>query len=75
MERCYFCNGKLFPRKVDHLYSWKEQVFLIKGLDAEVCEQCGEEYLGADILEHIDSVMAKGREVKEFVYIPVLSAN
>ncbi|MBI2877707.1 MAG: type II toxin-antitoxin system MqsA family antitoxin [Candidatus Tectomicrobia bacterium] len=75
MERCCFCNGKLSPKKVDHLYSWKDQVFLIKGLDAEVCNQCGEEYLGADILEQIDTVMAKGPEAQELVYFPVFSAN
>lgn len=67
MDRCYFCRGRVTARKVDHLHRWGEAMLLVKGLPAEVCEECKEVYscaagqghLGRDHRRH-DSVVQVG---------------
>jgi YgiT-type zinc finger domain-containing protein len=60
-------------RRIEHLHRWEGKVFLIKGLLADVCEQCGETYLSPDALERIDQAVSGSEMATEFITVPVLS--
>lgn len=40
MDHCYFCRGKVIEKKIEHLHRWGNALFMVKGLPAEVCEDC-----------------------------------
>ena len=73
MDRCYFCRGRVTARKVDHLHRWGEAMLLVKGLPAEVCEECKEVYLPPASLRLLDDLVTKTETPTEFVQIPVYS--
>ena len=73
MVRCYFCRGKVTAKKIEHLHRWGDALLLVKGLPAEVCEECGEAYLPPASLQLLDDLTAKQETPTEFVRIPVYS--
>ena len=73
MDRCYFCRGKVTAKKIDHLHRWGDTMVLVKGLPAEVCEECNEVYLPPASLHLLDTLMAKRETLTEFIQIPVYS--
>jgi YgiT-type zinc finger domain-containing protein len=73
MDRCYFCRGKVITKKIDHLHRWGDAMLLVKGLPAEVCEECKEVYLPPASLYLLDNLMAKRETPTEFIQIPVYS--
>ncbi|MCI0407880.1 MAG: YgiT-type zinc finger protein [Acidobacteria bacterium] len=73
MDSCYFCRGKVSARKIEHLHRWGNTLFLVKGLPAEVCEECKEVYLPPASLRILDDLVAKQETPTEFLQIPVYS--
>lgn len=73
MDRCYFCRGKVTARKIDHLHRWGGSMFLVRGLPAEVCEECKEVYLPPASLHLLDDLALKREPPTEFLQIPVYS--
>lgn len=73
MDRCYFCKGKVEQRVIRHVHPWGERVFIFKNVPAEVCSQCGETYLGPDVLDKMDKVVAGPPEPEEVTQVPVYS--
>lgn len=73
MDRCYFCRGKVAPKKVDHLHRWGDRMFLVRRLPAEVCEECKEVYLPPASLHLLDDLVSKREPPTEFLQIPVYS--
>lgn len=71
MTSCYFCRGKVAPKKIDHIHRWGENFLLVKGLPAEVCEECNEVYLPPTSLHLLDDLMTKRTPPTEFIQIPV----
>jgi len=58
MDRCYFCRGNVSPKKIEHLHRWGDALLLVKGLQAEVCEECQEVYLPPESLQILDDLVA-----------------
>lgn len=58
--RCYFCKGRVSEQKVKVDFHWGEELVVIEDVPAEVCEQCGEKYLDADVYREME-ILAKGR--------------
>ena len=73
MERCYFCRGKVRAKKIEHLHRWGDAVLLVKGLPAEVCEECKEVYLPPASVHLLDELMTRQDQPTEFIRIPVYS--
>ncbi len=73
MERCYFCRGKVRAKKIEHLHRWGDVVLLVKGLPAEVCEECKEVYLPPASVRLLDELMTRQATPTEFIRIPVYS--
>jgi len=75
LRNCYFCHGNIINKKIEHLHRWEGNIYLIKNLDAEVCDQCGEVFLSPESIQKIDDSVNRASEAVEFMCIPVLSAN
>ena len=73
MERCYFCRGKVRAKKIEHLHRWGDVVLLVKGLPAEVCEECKEVYLPPASVHLLDELTTRQEAPTEFIRIPVYS--
>jgi YgiT-type zinc finger domain-containing protein len=73
MERCYFCRGKVRAKKIEHLHRWGDAVLLVKGLPADVCEECKEVYLPPASVHLLDELMTRQEKPTEFIRIPVYS--
>ena len=53
-EKCDLCGGEMRPGTTT-LQIWRgEELIVIKDVPAEVCEQCDEAYLSADVSERLD---------------------
>ncbi|MBI1728211.1 MAG: YgiT-type zinc finger protein [Candidatus Rokubacteria bacterium] len=75
MDHCYFCRGKVIEKKIEHLHRWGNALFMVKGLPAEVCEDCKEVYLPPASLRMLDDLLARHENPTEFIQIPVYSLS
>lgn len=59
IDRCDLCGGKLMPGKTT-LEIWRgEELLVIKDVPADVCQQCNEAYISADISERLDHFLGE----------------
>ena len=57
MKTCYYCKGPLLRRRIEHMHEWGGERFLIKNVQAEVCDQCGEAFLAPATVKEIDRLV------------------
>ena len=54
IDRCDLCGGELKPGETT-LEIWRgEELLVLKNVRADVCQQCNEAYLSADVSERLD---------------------
>lgn len=70
---CEFCNGNTIKKKVKRQHWLKRKLYIVENVDAEVCTECGERYFHATVLDEIDKYLSAEHEVKEKVYVEVVS--
>ena len=58
MTKCYFCRGKIEPRKVDVDFRWGRTLKVIRDVPAGVCRQCGERYFEAAVYKEMEKLGA-----------------
>jgi YgiT-type zinc finger domain-containing protein len=67
--RCAFCNhGETQPTKVTVTLQRRETTVILKGVPADVCENCGEYYLSeavtAQVLQRAEEAVRNGAEIE-----------
>ena len=75
MARCYFCKGRVRKKKIEHLHRWHHHFFLFTGVQAEVCSQCGETYLGPEAIRRMDAVVSHLPTIKKEIRVPVVALS
>jgi len=71
VDRCDLCGGELRPGKVT-LEIWRgEELVVIKDVAADVCQQCGEAYISAEVSEKLDHFLAEHQRYRPERYIAV----
>jgi len=71
IDRCDFCGGEL-QSGVTTLEIWRgEELLVIKDVPADVCPQCHEAYVSAEINIRLDSFVAVHHQHRPERYIPV----
>jgi len=71
VDRCDLCGGELRPGTTT-LEIWQgEELIVIKGVAAEVCQQCGEAYISAEVSEKLDHFLAEHQRYRPERYIAV----
>jgi len=72
-DDCTYCGGKVTERPVVKDCWWGDQLIaLIEDVPAGVCEQCGERYYRAPVLERTEELL-RSRDAFSSVAIPVTS--
>jgi YgiT-type zinc finger domain-containing protein len=61
---CSFCGGRLHPARVDVLRMFEGRIYLFKGVPAEVCDHCGEQYYTDHVVAQMDEVIKNGQGAK-----------
>lgn len=68
---CPLCGGSLSKKTITHEERHNGQLYIFENVEALVCNQCGEEYLSAKILEEMDRVVREGRKPTRKMETPV----
>ncbi len=77
IDRCDLCGGGLRPGKTT-LEVWHgEQLIIIRDVTADVCQQCEEAYLSADVSEKLDHFLAEyhRHRPEQYLAVPQFSAT
>ena len=75
MRTCYFCKGPVHRRSIEYMGKKSNGYYLVKDVDAEVCDNCGETYLGPESVELIDSAWERITEAREHLQVPVVHGS
>ena len=76
VDRCDLCGGELKPGETT-LELWRgEQLVVIRDLPADVCQQCHEAYLSAEVSEKLDHFMGSRQlhQAEHYLTVPLYSA-
>ena len=56
IRKCFFCNGELKEIQVGNFdYRLEGKLYVFKNIPANLCLQCGEKYISAEVAEKIDA--------------------
>ncbi len=72
LTKCYFCQGKVEPSKVDVDFRWGRKLKVIRGVPAGVCRQCGERYFDAAVYKAMEKLGASRKKAAEHLEVDVL---
>jgi YgiT-type zinc finger domain-containing protein len=72
--KCEFCTGETVSRRVRKQHWHNGKLYIIENMEAEVCQDCGERYFHATVLDRIDAMIDGKHEVKEVLSVEVLTA-
>jgi YgiT-type zinc finger domain-containing protein len=54
MTSCYFCKGKIMEQLSNVDFWWGDELKIIEGVPAQICQQCGEKYFSADVYKKME---------------------
>ena len=69
-ETCSACGAPVKREKITYTQTIGDKFYIVKDVPAEVCLQCGEEYLSPDTVDAIQEVIEKTKPAKT-VEVPV----
>ena len=66
---CFYCNCKTTNSNLTtHVVTLEKCVIVIKNVPCEECEQCGEQYFSDEVMEKLEGLVEKAKEISsEFV--------
>ena len=67
---CSVCGGRLTRETITFTQTIGDNVYIVTGVGAEVCSQCGEQYLSPDTVDQIQALIEHGQAV-EIRQVPV----
>ena len=72
-ERCSVCRAPLSAVHITYTQEVAGRVFIIREVPADVCPQCGEQYLAPDTVDGIQALVEYGGidKVLEITHVPV----
>ena len=56
---CYFCKGQVSEQVTSVDFWWGDDLKIIENVPADVCQQCGEKYIKAEVYKEMER-LAKG---------------
>jgi len=76
VDQCDLCSGELEPGKTT-MEIWRgEQLIVIRDVPADVCQQCNEAYVSADVSERLDHFLGEyhRHRPEQYLAVPQYSA-
>ena len=70
MKTCPLCGGALVEQRITHPQKYKEEIFILENVPAEVCKQCGEVLLRPEILELLQDMIWNGKFADHVTEVP-----
>ena len=58
---CAECGGTLRAKTITHTQPWGEEIHRFEHVPAQVCEQCGQAWLSAQVSQQIDRLIKTGK--------------
>jgi YgiT-type zinc finger domain-containing protein len=68
--RCRLCQARLRQETITYTQTIDDTVSIVADVEAEVCPQCGEQYLSPDTVEKIQALIERG-QAAETRQVPV----
>lgn len=69
---CPLCGGRKVSGKTTHTVDLGFGVVIIRNVPAAVCDQCGEEWIGAEMARKLERLVGEAREKKLQVEVMAL---
>jgi YgiT-type zinc finger domain-containing protein len=73
VDKCYFCKGKVRMELVTIDYRWGNRLFVIEGVPAGVCRQCGEKYLESGVYRELERLVTTEEQPRTRATVDILS--
>jgi YgiT-type zinc finger domain-containing protein len=74
-NQCSSCGAQLKETTINYTQTFEGRVYIVKGVPAQVCSQCGEQYLSPEAVdglqELIESAAVPGTKT-ETIEVPLL---
>ncbi len=67
---CAVCGAGLRRDTITYTQTIGDQIYIVTDVEADVCPQCGEQYLSPDTVDRIQELIERG-EVAETRQVPV----
>ena len=61
MSRCPMCGGEKVPGKTIYSVDLGTGVVVVKNVPAEICRQCGEEWIAPETARRLEEITDKAR--------------
>ncbi|MBI3078893.1 MAG: type II toxin-antitoxin system MqsA family antitoxin [Deltaproteobacteria bacterium] len=72
MTRCPLCGGEKAPGRTIYSVDLGTGVVVVRNVPAEICKQCGEEWIGAETARRLEAIVEKARQERPDVEIVTL---
>lgn len=70
---CTVCGGQVVRKRVEKICTWGGHIIAVaKNVPADVCEQCGERYYDAKVIEELDARLGTLKNNAKRIEVPVL---
>lgn len=63
-NRCSVCGAQVKHQKITYTQEMGRKVYVVSDVPAQVCSQCGEQYLTPDTVDAIQDVVEQGEKGK-----------
>ena len=67
---CSVCGAELKHQRITYTQIIDDAVYIVADVDADVCSQCGEQYLTPEMVDQIQELIESG-QVQETRLVPV----
>ena len=72
---CIYCGGEVIEREQRVDYRVHGQLYILEGVPAGVCQQCGELFFTAEVARRMESVVVEATGPVETLPIPVIAVK
>ena len=69
-SHCSICRACLQHKTITYTQTLDERMYIVTGVPADVCPQCGEQYLSPDTADVLQEVMEK-QQASEVRQVPI----
>lgn len=67
---CFYCKCKtMVPNVTTHVVTLDNCVIVIKNVPCEECEQCGEKYFSDQVMEQLEIIVDKAKQLASEVFV------
>jgi YgiT-type zinc finger domain-containing protein len=72
---CEYCHSTLplVEKRVTVYRKRKEQVYVIQDVPARVCQNCGERYFSAEVVQTMEKLMSQPEAQQRKISVPVIA--